>query len=84
MIERFKAVEEKYHSRGTGDHVLASSIKLQVLGALGGQDVHYAPSITDGSTPPQVGNDHLFPWDSSVHLYLDGCWLEILSRGIKA
>ena len=63
---------------------IASSIKLQVLGALGGQDVHYGPSITDGSTPPQVGNDHLFPWDSSVHLYLDGWWLEIPSRGIKA
>ena len=83
MIERFKAVEEKYHSRGIGEQVLASSIRLQVFGALGGQDVHHAPSITDGSTAPQVGNDHLFPWDSSVHLYLDGYWL-VPSGGIKA
>ena len=64
--------------------MLASSVRLQVFGALGGQDVHHAPSNTDDSTPPQVGNDHLFPWDSSVHLYLLGCWLEFPSRGIKA
>ena len=41
-------------------------------------------SITDCSTPPLVGNDHLVPWSSSIHLYPGDCWVEIPSRGIKA
>ena len=76
-----EAVEEKFHFRGIGEQVITSFIKLQVLGALGGRDVHHAPSVTDGSTPPLVGNHHLLPWSSSIHLYL--CWLEMPSRGIK-
>ena len=78
-----EAVEEQYHFRGIGEKVITSFIKLQVPGALGGQDVHYAPSIADGSTPPLVGNDHLLPWRSSIHLYPGDPWLEIPSRGIK-
>ena len=46
--------------------------------------MHYAPGITDGSTPPLVENDHLIPWDSSIHLDPGDCWLEIESRGLKA
>ena len=53
--------EENYNFRGIGGQVITSFTKLQVPGALGGQDVHYAPSITDGSTPTLVGNDHLLP-----------------------
>ena len=46
--------------------------------------MHFAPSIADGSTPPLIGNDHLFPWGSSIHVYPGDCWLEVLSKGIKA
>ena len=47
--------------------------------------MHFAPSITDGSTPPLVGHDHLLLWEgSSIHLCLGSCCLEIPSRGIKA
>ena len=60
--------------------VIPSFIKFQVLGALGGQDVHCASSITDGSTPPLVGIDHMLPWESSIHLYLGECWLWIPSK----
>ena len=41
----------------------------QVASALEGQDVHDAPSVTDSSTPPLVGNDHLLQLGSSIHLY---------------
>ena len=41
-------------------------------------------AITDGNTPPLVGNEHLLPWCSSIHLYLGDCWLEMGSRGSKA
>ena len=81
---KFEAVEEIYHFLGIGEQVITSFIKLQVPGTLGGQDVHYAPSITDGSTPPLIGNDLFLPWCSSIHLYPGDCWLEIPSRGIKA
>ena len=57
-----KVVVEKYHLRGIGEQRTTSFIKLQVLGGLGRQDVHGAPSITVGSTPPLVGNDHLLTW----------------------
>ena len=46
--------------------------------------MHQAPNITDDSTPPLVGNDHLLRWCSSVHLYPADCYLDIPSRGIKA
>ena len=38
------------------------SSSWKVPGTLKGQDVYYAPSITDDSTTPLVGNDHLPPW----------------------
>ena len=44
--------------------------------------MHHAPTITDGSTPTLVGNDHQL--GSSNHLYPGDGWLEIPSRGIKA
>ena len=37
---KVEAVEEKYHFRGIGEQVITSFIKLQVAGALGGQNVH--------------------------------------------
>ena len=40
MIRKVDAVELKYHFRGIGEQVTTSLIKLQVSGALGGQDVH--------------------------------------------
>ena len=67
--------------------VITSFIKLQVLGPLRGQDVHYAPNVTDGSTPPLVGNDQFASGrfiNSSILLCPGNCWLEIPSRGIKA
>ena len=76
--------EKQHHLRGVGEQVITSFIKLQVLGARRRQDVHHAPSITDGSTPPFVGNDHLLPRCSSIHLCLGDCWLKIPSRRIKA
>ena len=63
---------------------ITSLIKLRVLEALGRQDVHHAPSFTNGSTPPLAGHEHLLPWNSSIHLYPWDCWLEIPSIGIKA
>ena len=57
---KVEVVEEKYNLRGIGEQLITSLIKLQVPGALGGQDVHYAPGITDGRTPPLAGRDHLF------------------------
>ena len=45
----------------TTSEALATN-KMQVPGALGGQDVHFAPSITDGNPPPLAGNDHSIPW----------------------
>ena len=77
-------VEEQYHFRGIQEQVITSFIRLQVPGALGGQVVHHAPSITDDRTTPLAGNDQLFPWSSTVHLHLGDCWLDIPSRGIKA
>ena len=68
---KVEAVEEN-HFRGIGEQVITSCIKLQ--------DVHYAPMITDGSTPPLVGNDHLLPWGSSIHLYLGGCCGDLVKR----
>ena len=47
---KVEAVEEKHHFRVIGEQVITSFIKLQVPGALGGQDVHYAPSSSGGST----------------------------------
>ena len=41
-------------------------------------------SIADVSTSPLVGNNHFVTRDSSIHLYLGDCWLEIPSEGIKA
>ena len=50
---KVEAVVQKYHVRGYGEPVITSFIAFQVPGALGGQDAHNAPSITDGSTPPK-------------------------------
>ena len=61
-----EAVEEQYYLRGVGEQVITSFIKLQVLGARRRQNVHHAPSITDGSTPPFVENNHLLPRGSSM------------------
>ena len=77
-------MEEKYHFRGIGEQLIPPFVQLHVLGALGGQDVHYALRISDGITPPMVGNDRLLPCSSSMHVYLGDCWLEIPSKGIKA
>ena len=77
---KVEAVEEKLYVRGIGEQVITSLMKLHMPGPLGGQDVHYAPSISDGSTPPLVGSDRLLPWRSSIHLYPGGRWLEISSR----
>ena len=77
MVE---AVAERYHFGGIGEQMITPLVKLQVPGALGGQDVHYSlPIITDGSTPPMAGNDHLLPWVSLIHLYPGDCWIEIPS-----
>ena len=62
VIEKGRGRGRDVHFRGIGDQVVTSLIKLPVAGALGGQDVPYARSITGGSTPPPVGNDHLLPW----------------------
>ena len=35
-----------------------------------------APSVTDGSTPPLVGNYHWISWGSSIHLCPGDCLLE--------
>ena len=43
--------------------------------------MHQASLMT--APPAFVGNDHLLPKGSSIHLYLGDCWLEIPSRGIK-
>ena len=59
---KVEAVEEKYHFRGIGEQVITSFIKLQVPRTFGGQGVHNAPNIIDGSSPPLVGNDQLLPW----------------------
>ena len=40
MIRKVEVVDLKYHFRGIGEQVTTSLIKLQVSGALGGQDVH--------------------------------------------
>ena len=56
-----EVVEEIYHVHGIGEQVITSFIKLQVLGALGGQDVCYAPSITD--VTPLVGNSQVLLWE---------------------
>ena len=69
-------MEEKYHFRGIGEQLIPPFVQLQVLGALGGQDAHYASRITDGITPPLVGNDRLLPCSSSMHVYLGDCWLK--------
>ena len=58
---KVEAVEEKYHCRGIGAQQKTSFIRLQVFRTLGGQNVHHAPSITDGTTAPSDGNDHLLP-----------------------
>ena len=77
-------MEKKYHFRGIGEQFIPSFFQLQVLGALGGQDAHYASRISDCITPQLVGNDRLLPCSSSMHVYLGDCWLEIPSKGIKA
>ena len=77
---KVEVVEEKHHVRGIGEQAITSFIKLEVPG----QDMHYAPSNTDGSTPPLVGNDHLLPCGSSIHLYPGDCWLEIPPTRTKA
>ena len=59
-------------------------MKLRVPGSIDGTEVSFAPSVTPGDIPPLVGNDHLIPWGCSIHLYPDGCRLEIPSRGIDA
>ena len=74
-----EAVKEKYHFRGDGEQEIASFIKLQGPGTLGGQDVQYAPSINDSGMSQLVGNGHFLPWGSSIHLYPGDCWLEIPS-----
>ena len=71
------AVEENIIFRGIGEQAITSFIKLQVPGAFGGRDVPCEPGITDGSTPPLVGSDHLLPWNSSIHLYPCCFWLAI-------
>ena len=48
------------------------------------KEVSFAPSVTPSDIPPLVGNDHLIPWECSIHLYPEECRLEIPSRGIDA
>ena len=59
-------------------------MKLRVPGSTCGEEVSFAPSITPGDIPPLVGNDHLIPWQCSIHVYPDECRLESPSRGIDA
>ena len=80
-IEKSRPLKKKTFE--ASENVITSFIKLHVPGALGGQDVHYVPSVTDGSTPPPEGHDHLFPWGSSIHLYPDDCWPEISARPLQ-
>ena len=84
MIEWLRPRERSINFVESGNQVITSIIKLQVRGALGGQDVHHASGITDSSRAPLVGHDHVLPWGSSVHLYAGDCWLEIPSGGVKA
>ena len=58
---KVEAVEEKYHCRGIGAQQKTSFIRLQVPRTLGGQNVHHARNIFDGTTASLVGNDHLLP-----------------------
>ena len=64
--------------------MVRSFMKLRVPVSIDGKEVSFAPSVTPGDIPPLVGNDHLIPWDCSIHLYPDECRLEIPSRGIDA
>ena len=75
-----EAVERKHHLLATGEQVITPCMKLQEVGTIGGQDVRYAPTITDGTTPPLVGHDRLLPRSSSIQQYLGDCWLEIQFR----
>ena len=79
-----EAIDESCHFRGIGNQIVSSFMKLRVLGSIDGKEVSFAPSFTPGDIPPLVGNDHLIPWDCSIHLYPDECRLEIPSRGIDA
>ena len=79
-----EAIDESYHFRGIGNHIVSSFMKLRVFGSIDGKEVGCAPSVTPGDIPPLVGNDHLVPWVCSIHLYPDECRLEIPSRGIVA
>ena len=72
------------HFRGIGNQIVSSFMKLRVPGSIDGKEVSFAPSVTPGDIPPLVGHDHLIPWGCSIHLYPDGCRLEIVSRGIDA
>ena len=71
-------------SRGIGNQIVSSFMKLRVPGSIDGKEVSFSPSVTPGDIPPLVGNDHLIPWGCSIHVYPDECRLEIPSRGIDA
>ena len=79
-----EAIDESCHFRGSGHQIVSSFMKLRVPGSIDGKEVSFAPSVTPGDIPPLVGNDHLIPWGSSIHLYPDECRLEIPPRGIDA
>ena len=79
-----EAIDESYHFRGIGNQIVSSFMKLRVPGSIDGKEVSFAPSVPQGDIPPLVGNDHLIPWGSSIHLYPDECRLKITSRGIDA
>ena len=79
-----EAIDESYHFRGIGNHIVSSFMKLRVPGSIDGKEVSIAPSVTPSDIPPLVGNDHLIPWGCSIHLCPDECRPEITSLGIDA
>ena len=63
-----EAIDESYHFRGIGNHIVSSFMKLRVLGSIDGKEASFSPSVTPGDVPPLVGHDHLIPWCCSIHL----------------
>ena len=82
---KVEVVDDKYHfcveSENSCSHRSSSCKRLELS-----EDKMYMtlPRITDGCTPPLIGNDHLLPWGHRLNCILFDCWLEIPSRGIKA
>ena len=56
-----EAIDESYHFRGIGNHIVSSFMKLRVPGSIDGKEESFSPSVTPGDIPPLVRNDHMIP-----------------------